>query len=567
MENLQEGSEAWFWMGGILATGLVEITDDPKKLSDGGFWVVSATFEGQNTFAKFDRVERNRDFPITQQWQGLESTWKSSIDRDGYMEFVEQIRSQIEIGEVYQVNACRILSAEFSGASLAPLFARILELNPAPQACYLKLPGLEIASASPELFLEREGNLIKCSPIKGTRRISAGNNTFDSKDESENIMIVDLMRNDFGRICESVEVGALLRQEIHPGLEHLVSDVFGRLKPDIDWKDIFSQILPAGSISGTPKISALKVIKANEPTLRGPYCGSLGWVEGERANLSVAIRLFWRDGGLLKFGSGAGITWSSSAEAEWDETELKADKLISLAGGLREDSWPYGRGIFETLRVEDGEVLLLAEHLERARKSAKDLGISIPSDEVIKNAIGWVKRVRLGRLRLHFGHTFTLSLIPYVEQKGLAKVVTHRLDLALDQTAHKAFPYTRNLELLADVRGRGFDEVLIINSHNELAEGAVSNFVFRIDDLWITPPLSAGVLPGIIRQKMLEAGLAIEGNVSADDLRQVTHAFSLSSLRLAQPVESIDGVVLAQDELSKVWAVKLRQFLVTNSVG
>ncbi|MCX6450185.1 MAG: aminotransferase class IV [Actinobacteria bacterium] len=241
--------------------------------------------------------------------------------------------------------------------------------------------------------------------------------------------------------------------------------------------------------------------------------------------------------------------------------------MISLAGGLREDSWPYGRGIFETLRVEDGEVLLLAEHLERARKSAKDLGISIPSDEVIKNAIGWVKRVRLGRLRLHFGHTFTLSLIPYVEQKGLAKVVTHRLDLALDQTAHKAFPYTRNLELLADVRGRGFDEVLIINSHNELAEGAVSNFVFRIDDLWITPPLSAGVLPGIIRQKMLEAGLAIEGNVSADDLRQVTHAFSLSSLRLAQPVESIDGVVLAQDELSKVWAVKLRQFLVTNSVG
>ena len=129
MENLQEGSEAWFWMGGILATGLVEITDDPKKLSDGGFWVVSTTFEGQNTFAKFDRVERNRDFPITQQWQGLESTWKSSIDRDGYMEFVEQIRSQIEIGEVYQVNACRILSAEFSGASLAPLFAQHRELR------------------------------------------------------------------------------------------------------------------------------------------------------------------------------------------------------------------------------------------------------------------------------------------------------------------------------------------------------------------------------------------------------------------------------------------------------
>ena len=147
-------------------------------------------------------------------------------------------------------------------------------------------------------------------------------------------MIVDLMRNDFGRICESgtVEVPRLLANEEHPGLRHLVSDIQGLLRSELSWKEILEALSPPGSISGAPKSSALSVIADHEST-RGPYCGALGWVHGQEAELSVAIRIFWKNDGL-HFGTGAGITWNSDAEQEWEETQLKARKLISIAGGV-----------------------------------------------------------------------------------------------------------------------------------------------------------------------------------------------------------------------------------------
>jgi para-aminobenzoate synthetase component 1 len=146
-------------------------------------------------------------------------------------------------------------------------------------------------------------------------------------------MIVDLMRNDLSRICKSgsVEVPRLLSSEEHPGLQHLVSDVKGELLEDISWSGIFEALSPPGSVSGAPKSSAVQVIAENEID-RGPYCGVLGWVEGEKAELSVAIRTFWKDS-HINFGTGAGITWSSDSAAEWEETQLKARRLISIAGG------------------------------------------------------------------------------------------------------------------------------------------------------------------------------------------------------------------------------------------
>jgi para-aminobenzoate synthetase component 1 len=193
------------------------------------------------------------------------------------------------------------------------------------------MPGVMIASASPELFLSRDGNTVKTSPIKGTQPLNAED--FGAKDKAENVMIVDLMRNDLSRICKSgtVEVPRLLSSEEHPGLQHLVSDVKGELLDDISWSEIFEALSPPGSVSGAPKSSAVQVIAENEID-RGPYCGVLGWVEGEKAELSVAIRTFWKDS-HINFGTGAGITWSSDSAAEWEETQLKARRLISIAGG------------------------------------------------------------------------------------------------------------------------------------------------------------------------------------------------------------------------------------------
>ena len=269
-------------------------------------------------------------FPTTP-WIPLKGLWSSSLSAEQYVEYVERIRESVAEGWVYQVNACRRLTHSDDGQSLRGLFSEILKKNPAPWASYFQVPGVMIASASPELFLSRNGSTVKSSPIKGTQ--ATNSQQFGAKDQAENVMIVDLMRNDLGQICKSgtVEVPRLLSSEEHPGLQHLVSDVQGELLEGISWKQIFMALSPPGSVSGAPKSSATQVIGENE-IVRGPYCGALGWIQGDQAVLSVAIRTFWKDTNI-NFGTGAGITWGSDARAEWEETQLKAKRLISIAGG------------------------------------------------------------------------------------------------------------------------------------------------------------------------------------------------------------------------------------------
>ena len=327
------GRESQFWMGGLHATKLKEISDDPSRLGDGSFWYVLISFEGQATFARFEDITKT-SFPA-REWNRLTNPWVSSLDQMDYMAYVSTIRNEIADGGVYQVNACRQLHhilPEPNG-SLEGLFSQLLVGNPAPYASYLRVENLEIASASPERFLSRTGQIILTSPIKGT--ITRNENEFGDKDKAENLMIVDLMRNDLGRICipGSVEVAELFRHEKHPGITHLVSDVKGQLQEGIGWSEIFEATMPPGSVSGAPKSSARALIKKYE-NHRGPYCGALGWVHGDRAELSVAIRTFWTEGdSVLRFGTGAGVTWGSDPANEWEETQLKARHLISIAGG------------------------------------------------------------------------------------------------------------------------------------------------------------------------------------------------------------------------------------------
>ena len=326
----QLSKEPCFWMAGVLATDLVEITNDPTKI-DSGFWAITSTFDGEITAAKFNKVEQ-RKWSID--YQALSSKiWISSHDKARYCQMVADFREEIALGNIYQVNACRILSNQ-TDESIEGLMAGILKSNPAQFAGYLRLPDLEIVSASPETFLSRRNNLISSAPIKGTRPKGI-NGKFPEKDESENIMIVDLMRNDLGRVVikDSIKVSKLLEIMELPGLTHLVSEIQGELRIDISWSDIFAATLPPGSVSGAPKSSAIKAIKKYEQVDRGPYCGAFGWINGNDADLAVAIRTFWSDGNVVKFGTGAGITWASDPEQEWQETELKASRLIAIASG------------------------------------------------------------------------------------------------------------------------------------------------------------------------------------------------------------------------------------------
>lgn len=563
-----ESGAPFFWMDGILATDLLEVTDDVSRVEAGGFWAVAITFEGVRTFARFATVKRDQPFPAAAPWSPLKSILKSSLSREQYYEYVEEVRRHISEGTVYQSNACRVLSTPFAGDSLDALFAEILQKNEAPYATFIRLPVLEIASATPELFLKRNGRDLLTSPIKGTQNLNARGN-FGMKDQSENIMIVDLMRNDLGRVCEtgSVSVADFLRSESHPGIRHLVSDVQGRLREEISWDEVLVGILPAGSVSGTPKHSSLELIQRYEPIERDIYCGLVGWIEGSEALLGLAIRTFWRRSRTLYFGTGAGITWPSDPHQEWRETELKANRLIGIAGGIDEEGWQYGEGIFETLLMKENRPLLFSEHMDRAEASAKELGIEVPPRDSILRAISYLARFPLARLRLSFGTQFSLGVTSYEEDRKPMRVRILLNQYRAGIGSRKAFPYWENSDLLRAARFEGFDEVLLIDENGAVGEGATCNYLFKIAGNWVTPPLEAGVLPGVMRALALELGIAKERVVKAAELDAIESMIALSSLRIAKPVARLgerDLLVGPECELiyADLWAA-----VVANSVG
>jgi para-aminobenzoate synthetase component 1 len=323
---------AFAYAGGMLATGLAEVTSDPAALDSRGWWAVAVTYEGKITCARFERV---RPAPHPGGRWPPPGEWTSSLDEAAYVDGVRRIREAIADGVVYQANLCRVLEAPLAGdADIAGLGARLARGNPAPYAMTLRVPGLEIASASPELYLSRDGDVVETRPIKGTGRTE---DDLLPKDRAENVMIVDLVRNDLGRVAEigSVTVPALCAVEPHPGLVHLVSTVRARLDEGNGWPELLAATFPPGSVTGAPKSSALALLDGLEPVPRGPYCGAIGWVDADsrRGALAVGIRTFWAEGGLLRFGTGAGVTWGSEPAREWRETELKAARLLEVAAG------------------------------------------------------------------------------------------------------------------------------------------------------------------------------------------------------------------------------------------
>jgi para-aminobenzoate synthetase component 1 len=324
----------WAAVAGRLHSELVDVTEDLAVLDGTGTWIVAVTFEGRATCLRFARSE-----PLSGWWDMAPPwsppwDWTSSMDRATYEAAVSEVRERIAAGDVYQANICRVLSAQSSDPpDIHALGAALARGNPAPYGAVIHAPdaAVAVASASPELFLERDGERITSGPIKGTAEDAAG---LTDKDRAENVMIVDLVRNDLGRLAEtgSVEVASLLRVEEHPGLVHLVSTVTAAVGADVRWSDLLAATFPPASVTGAPKSSALRIIQALEPTPRGVYCGAIGLVDADRrcGTLAVGIRTYeWREG-RLHLGTGAGITWGSEPTREWQETELKVRNLLAV---------------------------------------------------------------------------------------------------------------------------------------------------------------------------------------------------------------------------------------------
>jgi para-aminobenzoate synthetase component I len=269
---------------------------------------------------------------------GLPGSWRSSLDEQTHARAVDEIRARLRSGECYQVNLTRRLTYDTPLDPIA-LHTSLARTNPAPHAgLYMfgpALDGVAVVSASPELFLRVDGRDVETRPIKGTAR-DAHVLARSAKDHAENVMIVDLARNDLGRVCEygTVRVPVLCDIEAHPGLHHLVSHVHGRLRAECDLADVVRATFPPASVTGAPKPRVLQVIEDLEPVRRGVYCGAVGWVDADhaRAELAVAIRTFTIAGGCTMLGVGGGIVDDSRAAAEWEETQLKSARLLAAAG-------------------------------------------------------------------------------------------------------------------------------------------------------------------------------------------------------------------------------------------
>jgi para-aminobenzoate synthetase component 1 len=328
--------------GNEYAYDLVELSHNIESVQSGGRWAVVIPFSGEPVFARFASWESEPRESTIGSWRGVDSsTWTTSMNKEMYERAVDTTRGAISEGNVYQVNICRIRSNACDPHSdIMALDALLAVGNSAPYAGALRIAevGVHIACASPELYLSRDGSQLTSKPIKGT---AVNANGLLEKDRAENIMIVDLVRNDLSRCCDvgSVKAVDLLEIQEHPGLVHLVSTVQGEISQHFGWPNIIDATFPPGSIAGAPKIAALDMIDSLEPEDRGPYCGAFGWIDADKqtARLAVAIRTFWVDGGLLKFGTGAGITWGSDPLREWEETQLKARHLASIA----EQNWSH----------------------------------------------------------------------------------------------------------------------------------------------------------------------------------------------------------------------------------
>jgi para-aminobenzoate synthetase component 1 len=320
------------------ARDLAEVRTDLGALDEPGRWVVALGFDGAVIACRFESWEID-GFAAWGEWSGIPvGSWESSATREEFCAGVGDIRERIARGDVYQVNLCRVLRAPFPmGGDIAALDALLLQHNPTQYGGFLRVPDLEMACASPELFLRRESDHLVSGPIKGTARPGE---TLLEKDVAENVMITDLVRNDLSRVASvgTVRVPVLLLEESHPGLVHLVSYVHANVRPSTTWGALLAASFPPGSVTGAPKHTALQAIEELESSPRSFYCGAFGWIDGETGDgcLAVTIRTFWRDGQDLCFGTGAGITWGSDAQSEWEETELKARHLLAVAG-MREE--------------------------------------------------------------------------------------------------------------------------------------------------------------------------------------------------------------------------------------
>lgn len=460
---------------------------------------------------------------------------RAGVERETYEANVERIRAWIAAGDCYQVNYTFPLQGRCLGDPLA-LYATLRERQPVRYGAFVQHADGAILSRSPELFVERRGTRLTCRPMKGTApRDADPEATLGSdKNRAENVMIVDLIRNDLGRLAPpgGVRVDSLFDIEAYPSLWQMTSTVSAE-PVEAGLLSIFRALFPCGSITGAPKIRAMEIIRELEPEPRGLYCGALGWIAPDGDfRFSVPIRTLdiERDG-RFRCGIGSGIVADSEPAQEWAECLLKGRFLSGLTP-------PFG--LIETLRCEAGTTApypRLERHLARLSASAGCLGLRCDI-EAVRAALLCHAATLVGlhrvRLELQPDGGLTIAGGPLSDLTGPVPVA---LAVQRVASADPLLPYKTTARALYDAASRqaeaaGLFDLIFLNERGEVAEGARSTvFVDCGDGVLLTPPLACGALDGVLRQELLESGRAREAVLRHDTLESAAVLYVGNALR------------------------------------
>jgi para-aminobenzoate synthetase / 4-amino-4-deoxychorismate lyase len=493
-----------------------------------------------------DTVASQRSLPSG----GTYSTgpWEPSLDEAGYADAIRRIKGRIEAGDTYQINFTFRLDASFSGDALA-LLRDLDGAQDGPWGAYVDDGRHAICSASPELFFRIEGDRVTCRPMKGTAprglwpaadRRQAERLRASAKNRAENVMIVDMVRNDLGRIAEvgSVEVVSLFDVERYPLQWQMTSTVDARGRT-LALPRIIEALFPSGSVTGAPKHSSMAIVRELESRPRGIYTGAIGYLSPNgRGHFNVAIRTIAidRERGSAEFGVGSGVVWDSAERDEYAECLLKASILLdrpaaSYAAGPHPD-WQ----LLETIGwTPDAGFALLDRHLQRLRESAECFGFAYQEEDVLallKNAVGDLSAPSKVRVLVSRDGAVVcegIHLAPPGEGPLVVALAAEPVDAAdvflYHKTTRRAV-YNRARASRADV-----DAVLLWNAAGEVTEATDANVVVELDGRTVTPPVECGLLAGTLRAELLATGAIVEQRVGVADLPRASGVWLINSVR------------------------------------
>jgi len=471
------------------------------------------------------------------------------IDFETYAKKIRKIKMWIGKGHTYQVNFTFnvIVNTKMSNVEL---YLSLREKQKTPYCAFINTGDEHILSFSPEMFFRKIGSQIRVKPMKGTAprgrwdkedkelKVNLQN---DTKNKSENLMIVDLLRNDLGRICEigSVKTLRLYEVETHRTLHQMTSTIQGKLKRNVGFHDIFQHIFPSGSVTGAPKIRTMQIIHSLEEEERGVYCGAIGYISPKRkAVFSVPIRTMHRKHRSKKwiYHVGSGILWDSTTKTEWDECKTKCKFLTAT-------QFPEFE-IFESI-LWDRRLVYLKNHILRLKKSAKFFEYPILNDNLQKVVMEIERTLKDNekykvRIFLNKNGNLRWDYEPLDNSQSQNATIAILSKTTLDENNiflyHKTTHRPWYLEAMEKIRKGLCYDVIFHNSKDEITEGARTNIFIEKDKMLYTPPPHCGLLPGILREILIQNKKCVEKTLTLKDLKTANAVYCGNSVRGLQKV-------------------------------